>query len=76
MIEECDATIFLQVDEKTRQTRAAARGWAPEELARRESSQAPLAEKQAHCQFIIHNEGDIDAIRTQITAVISELQNL
>lgn len=76
LIEECDATIFLQVDEKTRQNRAAARGWAPEELARRESSQAPLTEKQARCQFMIHNEGDIDDIQAQISTVISELRNL
>ncbi len=76
LIEECDATIFLQVEEETRQNRAAARGWAPEELTRREAAQAPLAEKQAHCQFVIHNEGDIDDIQAQISSVIRELQNL
>ncbi|MEE2887046.1 MAG: dephospho-CoA kinase [Planctomycetota bacterium] len=76
LIEECDESVFVEVDQEIRQTRAAARGWDDKELARREAAQAPLAEKRAHCRFVVTNNGDTDATHAQVAAVLAELENL
>lgn len=76
LIEKCDASVFVEVEQEVRRARAATRGWDDEELARREAAQAPLAEKRARCRFVVTNEGDSDTTRAQIATVVEELENL
>ena len=76
LIEKCDEAIFVEVDEEVRRARAAARGWSDQELARREAAQAPLAEKQARCRFLVENNGDAQATSAQIESVLAELRKM
>ncbi|WP_437225705.1 dephospho-CoA kinase [Planctomicrobium sp. SH661] len=61
---DCDAVIYVDVPDAVRQARVASRGWSPAELARRESSQLSLKEKQARSDLIVKNTGDIEAAAT------------
>ena len=48
LVDKCDHLVFVECDLNTRDERAVdSRGWSPGEVARREQSQHPLAEKQA-----------------------------
>ncbi len=66
LIEECDAVAFVHASDATRRARAAGRGWAPDELDRRERAQASLAEKRARADVAIDNDGTLDAMRRQV----------
>jgi dephospho-CoA kinase len=74
LIDECDATVFLDVSLATRKARAAARGWPDGELERREAAQAPLAEKRARARFVIDNDGDLATMRRGVAAVLDALR--
>ncbi len=73
LIAECDHVVFVDADAASRARRAAERGWAADELARREAAQAPLAEKAARAGHRIDNSGDLDATRTHIAALLDAL---
>lgn len=62
----CDHLLFVDVPEDVRQARALARGWTPEEFARREAAQLPLAEKRGVASLVIDNSGSAEATKTQI----------
>lgn len=66
LIEECDAVAFVHASEATRRARAASRGWAPDELDRRERAQASLDEKRARADVTIDNDGPLEATRQQV----------
>ena len=66
LIEECDAVAFVHASDTTRRARAAGRGWAADELDRRERAQASLAEKRARADVTIDNDGSLDAMRRQV----------
>jgi len=66
LIEECDAVAFVHASDATRRARAASRGWAADELDRRERAQASLAEKRARADVTIDNDGSLDAMRRQV----------
>jgi dephospho-CoA kinase len=54
----CDVLVFVDAPLEARDARArAARGWAPGEVARREASQAPLADKRAASHHVLDNRG-------------------
>jgi dephospho-CoA kinase len=52
----CDALWFVEVPEALRLERAAKNGFAPDEVARRETHQAPLDRKRARADLIIRND--------------------
>lgn len=54
---ECDYIVFVEARREVRAERVAARGWAEEELARREGSQWDLAKKRASSDTVVKNEG-------------------
>ena len=70
LIEHCDVVVFVEVDAAERRRRAAARGWAADELDRREAAQASLAEKRARADHVIDNGGDLAATAHQVAAVL------
>jgi dephospho-CoA kinase len=73
LIAECDHVVFVHAADATRCARAAARGWSPEELARREAAQAPLAEKRRHAAFTVDNDADLATMRTAVAAVLKAI---
>lgn len=71
---ECHAVIYVDADEQVRQARvAAARGWPPAELARRENSQISLDWKKAKSDYIVVNNSDTAALRRQVESVLGDI---
>ena len=71
----CDALVFVDCDDAERARRAAARGWDPDELARREAAQLPLHEKQARADAVLPNSGSLDDLRAAVEAVLTALRD-
>ena len=74
LFEQCDEIVFVEAPEAARLARARARGWADDELARREQNQLPLAEKRARSQHVVDNGGDLEATRRAVAALLEELE--
>ncbi|MBL8752534.1 MAG: dephospho-CoA kinase [Planctomycetes bacterium] len=70
----CDHVVFVHASDAVRRSRAAGRGWAPEELARREAAQLPLAAKRARADSTIDNDGDLGTMQAQVAAVLATLR--
>lgn len=58
---ECDAVLFVDTPDDVRRGRAAARGWTPEEFARREASQAPIDVKRARARRVVPGDSEAAA---------------
>ncbi len=71
--EHCDHVVFVDAPDAVRRTRAAGRGWADGELARREQAQLPLAEKRARADFVIDNGGDRATMAAQVASLLANL---
>jgi dephospho-CoA kinase len=71
---ECDAVIFVDSERVTRLARVAdGRGWDPAELGKREDSQLPLDEKRARSDYVISNNGDLQALAEQVHRTLNEI---
>lgn len=57
----CDTVVYVDAPAEVRARRAAERGWDADELARRERSQLPLADKRARAGHTLDNGGDLAA---------------
>ena len=67
----CDAVVFIDTPLARRQQwTAASRGWTPEELARREASQWPVARKRIESDFVIDNSGSLDSSVDQLEQIV------
>jgi len=66
LAQECDAVIFVDADRATRVERVANRGWAADELDRREAAQWPLDRKRASADHVVRNDADLASLRTQV----------
>ncbi len=74
LIDLCDATVFVECDAAVRAARLAeSRGWTPEEIARREARQAPLARKQEMADHVVGNDGDVAATRQNVQEIVAHL---
>jgi dephospho-CoA kinase len=73
LIEQCDATVFVEAPPAVRQSRAAARGWSAGELERRQASQAPLALKRAKASHTIDNGASLEQTARQVALVLADL---
>ena len=70
----CHAVVFIEANESQRLRRLQeTRGWDIEELRRRERWQLPVPQKRARARFIIHNEGTIEQLRSQVKDVLEQL---
>jgi dephospho-CoA kinase len=71
----CDHLIFVQASDEERERRArASRGWSPGEVARRERTQMPLAEKRRRARWVIPNEGTLEELHAAVQPVLAELE--
>ncbi len=72
---ECDALIFVDAEWPVRVRRVAeARDWTEEELRRREKLQKPLDMKKARADHVVVNQAGVDALRSQVERVLSQVQ--
>ncbi len=69
----CDHVVFVAAPAAVRAARAAARGWAPGELERREAAQAPLGEKLARAAHTIDNGGSLADTARQVAEYLATL---
>jgi len=68
----CDAVVYVDAPRRQRAARAAARGWPPGELARRERLQWSAARKRAGADHVVDNGGTKAAARRQIGKLYRE----
>lgn len=70
----CDAVVFIDSPLKQRRQRVAdSRGWSPEELTRRESSQLSLAEKEKQADFVVRNDSTLDDAAKQLEEILNRI---
>jgi dephospho-CoA kinase len=69
----CDLLVFIDAPRDVRLARAAARGWGPDELDRREALQTPLDEKRRRATLVIDNSGSEAALVDQVRALAGRL---
>lgn len=68
---KCDAVIFVDARRELRLRRVAeTRGWGEPELAKREDSQLPLDDKRSRSDYVIRNDGDLNALREQVRRIL------
>lgn len=75
LVAHCDRVVFVHASDATRRQRAASRGWAADELVRREASQLPLADKRARADFVVDNDGDLATMHAQVAAILERLRS-
>ena len=73
LVERCDLCIFVEASRESRLARATARGWSPDELARREAHQIDLAVKKQRCAYTMRNDGSIESTDQQVAELIRSL---
>jgi len=69
----CDTVVFVDTSAAVRAARAKSRGWAADELQRREQNQLPLAEKRARSQHVIDNNGDLTSTARTVDELLARL---
>lgn len=67
-----DATVAIVAAEPTRRERAAGRGHAREEA--RAERQLSQEEKARRATFVVHNDGDVQELAAQLSAVLEKLE--
>jgi len=72
--ELCDRVVFVEASGAARRERARARGWADDELDRREQSQLPLHEKRERSDHIVCNDGSLEETRRAVGALLRQLE--
>lgn len=74
LAERCDALVFVDSPLALREQRAiASRGWKSGEVARREATQLPLAEKRRRARWVIDNASDPNDLASAAQRVRTEL---
>lgn len=74
LVEECDHVVFVHASDATRRARAATRGWAEGELERRERAQSSLADKRSRADFVVDNDGTLEAMRQKVADVLRRIE--
>lgn len=69
----CDTIVFVEARDEVRAERASGRGWADDELPRRERNQLPLADKRSRSQHVIDNNGDLSATEQAVDDLLLRL---
>ena len=73
---DCDALVYVEASRAVREQRVArARGWTPEELDRRERSQASLDMKRSAADYVVVNEAGLDALTDGVLHVLASLHD-
>lgn len=71
---DCDTIVFVNASERQRLERLRReRGWAAEELTRREGWQLPIAEKRARAEFVVDNDGRPEQLAPQVADILQKI---
>jgi dephospho-CoA kinase len=71
--QHCDHVIFVDAARTLRQQRAKLRGWAEDELDRRELRQLPIEEKKLRSDVVIDNSGTKESTARQLADFVEGL---
>ncbi|MGE3821717.1 MAG: dephospho-CoA kinase [Isosphaeraceae bacterium] len=70
----CDRVLFVDTPKSVRVERLReSRGWSEEAVTRRESSQWPLDRKRQQAEWVVSNEGDLDALKSAVAQAWSKV---
>ena len=70
----CDVVVFVEADESTRRSRVAkTRGWAAQELHRREKNQLGLDIKAQSADYIVSNDATEQDCLSQVRDVLTQI---
>ncbi len=70
----CDAVIFVKANQATRISRVVGiRGWTDFQLAQRERMQDSLAMKEERSDYVVKNDSDLGALRSQVEQTFSSI---
>jgi dephospho-CoA kinase len=72
----CDHVVYVDVPRPERARRVRSRGWAPEELTRRERFQRPPAYKRKRADYVLDNAGTRGRTTSQAREIFDELRKL
>ncbi|MBT6164598.1 MAG: dephospho-CoA kinase, partial [Phycisphaerae bacterium] len=50
------------------------RDWSKQDLQEREAAQLPLDKKQKKADYIVNNEGNLDAVHAQVSEILEEIR--
>lgn len=66
----CDFLVFVAADAELRDRRAVERrSWSPGEVARREQTQLPLAQKESMARYVIPNETGLEELEARVREI-------
>jgi len=69
-----DAVIFVEAPIELREARAAkTRGWAPGEVARRETHQISPEEKRERATWVIENKGTLEELEDRVREILARI---
>ena len=72
----CDAVVFVEASREIRIERVQkTRGWSEEELTRREVAQLPLDTKRNKADYVLINEGTLDAVHNQVKQILEDMNH-
>jgi dephospho-CoA kinase len=71
----CDRIIWVTAPVERRRQWAAARGWSPGELERRDAAMLPEETKRGRADFVINNEGTFGELDTAVDRVWVQLHD-
>lgn len=70
----CSLLVFVDTPDLLRQSRAAARGWPPGQLAQRELAQLPLTEKRQLAHLIVPGDAPQDAVHHHARQIVANVE--
>lgn len=75
MADRFDFTITVSADDEIRRNRSCSRsGWSENEFHRRNKAQLPQSEKEKLADYIIHNNGNQDQLKTKVKEILHEIK--
>lgn len=74
LVSRCDEVVFVDTPDATRDARARARGWEPDELTRREAAQLPLPVKRARATATIDNSSTLEHAARQVERLLQSFR--
>jgi dephospho-CoA kinase len=68
-----DKVVCVACSENAQRHRLSARGWTPQQVAKRVAAQLPIAEKMSRSDFIVWTEGPLEVSHRQVEQILESL---
>jgi len=69
-----DLTVAITCTPELQNKRLVARGWTAAQIAARIAAQMPMAEKAKRADYVLVNDGSIEALEAQVVALVARLR--